>query len=156
MADFNLLHGPLEEEGWRPNYAARGVRVTDEVGGEKIGASLYELEPGRTLFPYHFHYANEEWLLVVAGTPTLRSPEGEQALRPGDVVVFPVGPEGAHQVRNDSEEAVRVLLLSTLIFPEVPVYPDSDKIGTRPVEVGGDDRLNFVRGDAVDYWHGEA
>ena len=93
--------------------------------------------------------------MVVSGAPTLRSPEGDRVLRAGDVVCFPTGPEGAHDVRNDGEEPARVLMLSTLVYPEVPVYPDSDKIGTRPVEIGGDDRLNFVRSDAVDYWEGE-
>ena len=91
----------------------------------------------------------------MSGAPTLRSPEGERVLRAGDVVCFPTGPEGAHDVRNDGDEPARVLMLSTRIYPEVPVYPDSDKIGARPTEVGGDDRLYFVRTDAVDYWEGE-
>ncbi len=155
MADFNLLMGPLHEEHHRPGVVERGIRVADEIGAERLGATLYELDGGQQICPYHFHYANEEWLLVVAGSPTLRSPEGDRRLRPGDVVCFPTGPEGAHDVRNDGEEPARVLMLSTLIYPEVPVYPESDKIGTRPVEVGGGDRLNFIRTDAVDYWEGE-
>jgi uncharacterized cupin superfamily protein len=155
VAAFNLLHGPLGEESRRPGFSRRGVRVADEIGAERLGASLYELGRGERICPYHFHYANEEWLLVVSGSPTLRSPEGDRVLRAGDVVCFPTGPEGAHDVRNDGTEPARVLMLSTLIYPEVPVYPDSDKIGTRPVEIGGDDRLNFIRKDAVDYWEGE-
>ncbi len=155
MADFNLLHGELGDASRRPGSSYRGVRVADEIGAERLGGSLYELGTGQQICPYHFHYANEEWLLVVSGAPTVRSPEGERTLRAGDVVCFPIGAEGAHTVRNDGEEPSRVLMLSTLIYPEVPVYPDSDKIGTRPVEAGGDDRLNFIRADAVDYWEGE-
>ena len=155
MADFNLLAGPLEDEPRRPGFSSRGVRAADEIGAERLGASLYELADGERICPYHFHYANEEWLLVVSGAPTLRSPEGDRVLRAGDVVCFPTGPEGAHDVRNDGDEPARVLMLSTLIYPEVPVYPDSDKIGTRPIELGGEDRFNFVRADAVDYWEGE-
>jgi uncharacterized cupin superfamily protein len=155
MDVFNLLHGSLDHEPWRPGFTERNVRVADAVGAERLGASLYELDPGQRICPYHFHYANEEWLLVVAGTPTLRSPDGDRRLRAGDVVCFPTGPEGAHDVRNDGDGPARVLMLSTLIYPEVPVYPESDKVGTRPREAGGDDRLNFVRKDAVDYWEGE-
>jgi uncharacterized cupin superfamily protein len=155
MADFNLFDDELEHDPIRPGFRERWVRVGGKIGAERLGGSLYELAPGERICPYHFHYANEEWLLVVAGSPTLRSPEGDRRLRAGDVVCFPVGPEGAHDVRNEGDEPARVLMLSTRIYPEVPVYPDSNKAGTRPVEVGGDDRLNFVRTDAVDYWEGE-
>ena len=65
--------GAKEREGWRSKYAAVG----DRVGAELIGGAMYELEPGDRLWPYHTHHANEEWLLVVRGTPTLRTPEGE-------------------------------------------------------------------------------
>ena len=67
--------------------------------------------------------------MVVAGRPTLRDPEGEHELRPGDVVCFPEGPEGAHQVRNDTDEPIRVLIASTKSHPDAAVYPDSGKIG---------------------------
>ena len=97
---------------------------------------------------------NEEWLVVVTGEPTLRSPSGEQRLRPGDVVCFPAGPDGAHQVRNDADEPTRVLMLSTLRSPDVVRYVDSDKLGTRPG--AREDSLNFVRPAAVGYWEGEA
>ena len=80
MRIFNLhgdeWDGGQERKGWRMKEASVGERV----GGELLGGSLYELEPGDRLWPYHTHHANEEWLLVVRGTPTLRSPEGEQDL----------------------------------------------------------------------------
>ena len=155
MADFNLIHGALPDEPWRANFVHRGIRVADEIGAERLGASLYELGPGEQICPYHYHYANEEWLFVVSGTPIVRAPDGDHVLRAGDVTCFPTGPEGAHSVRNETGEPVRVLMLSTLIYPEIPVYPDSDKIGTRPVDVGEADRLNFRRSEAVDYWDGE-
>ena len=66
---------------------------------------MYELEPGDRLWPYHTHHANEEWLLVLRGQPTLRSPEGEQELKEGDVVCFPRGKDGAHQVTNRTDSA---------------------------------------------------
>ncbi len=110
------------------------------------GASLYELGPGERICPYHFHCANEEWVLVVSGAPTLRSPEGDRVLRAGDAVCFPTGPEGAHDVRNDGGEPAA---LSTLIYPEVPVYPDSDKIEVWGI---GEDSAMFRNGSAVSYW----
>ena len=67
--------------------------------------------------------------LVLAGRPTLRHPEGEDVLAPWDVVCFPTGPRGAHAVRNDTDQTVRVLMWSTVRLPAATVYPDSDKIG---------------------------
>jgi uncharacterized cupin superfamily protein len=122
------------------------------VGGELLGASVYELAPGEKSFPYHFHNANEELLVVLEGEPTLRGPEGERTLSAGDAVLFPRGPAGGHQFRNDSERPARMLMTSTLVAPEVVDYPDSGKAG-----VGGGTvaRGIFRRADAVDSWEGE-
>ena len=115
MDVFNL-HGDEwdrteDREGWRSKDAWIGHRL----GAELLGGSLYELAPGDRLFPYHVHHANEEWIVVVRGEPTLRSPDGEQLLREGDVAVFRRGAEGAHQVANRTDSPVRVLMLSTLV-----------------------------------------
>jgi uncharacterized cupin superfamily protein len=149
---FNLFDGDLDESRDRPGYGWRRKRVGDAIGAEKLGASLYELEPGQKTFPYHYEYGTEEWLICVAGRPILRTPVGERELRPGDTVCFREGPEGAHGVENRGDEPARVLILSTKGFPNGAVYPDSDKWGVWWSE---DDFALFRRGDAVDYWEGE-
>jgi len=133
-------------EGMPPGFAIGDVSVRKRTGDELIGASLYELEPGNQLWPYHFHVGNEEWIVVVFGTPTLRTPEGERELRAGDVVGFPQGEAGAHTFYNRSSEPLRILFFSTL-RSGYPTYVDSDKVGA-----GG--RV-FRRADAVGYWDGE-
>lgn len=138
-----------ERLGWRSKDAWVGARL----GGELLGGSLYELEPGDRLFPYHLHHANEEWLIVVRGQPTLRSAHGEQELREGDVVVFPRGKPGAHQLSNRTDAPTRVLMLSSMVLPEVVEYPDSRKIAARDAK---GERLLLVRpGPTLDYWDGE-
>jgi len=151
---YNLFGDDLEEWSSRAGYERRGKQIGPVLGASLLGASLYELPPGEKTWPYHYEYGCEEWLLVVAGAPTLRTPEGERVLAPGDVVAFPEGPAGAHQVSNRSDAPVRVLILSTKGKPAVAVYPDSGKIG---VWTGNDDDDALFRaGDAVDYWEGEA
>lgn len=153
MDVFNL-HGDEwdrveEREGWRSRDAWVGRRL----GAELIGGSLYELAPGDRLWPYHTHHANEEWLVVVRGSPTLRTPDGEQELREGDVACFRRGAEGAHQVSNGTSEPVRVLMLSTMLMPELVEYLDTGKVGARDAR---GERLFLSRpGPAVDYWEGE-
>jgi uncharacterized cupin superfamily protein len=123
------------------------------LGAELLGGSLYELEPGDRLGPYHTHHANEEWVIVVRGRPTLRTSEGERELREGDVACFPRGKEGAHQVSNRTDEPIRVLMLSSLILPEIVEYLDSGKIGARNAK---GERIMFARpGPMLDYWDGE-
>jgi uncharacterized cupin superfamily protein len=138
-----------DREGWRSKDAWVGRRI----GAELIGGSVYELEAGDRLWPYHTHHANEEWLIVVQGNPTLRTSEGEETLREGDVVCFPRGKEGAHQVINRTDTATRVLMLSTLIAPDIVEYLDSRKIGARSVS---GERIMLSRpGPMLDYWEGE-
>jgi len=110
-----------EREGWRFKDAWVGAHTDAEL----IGASMYEVEPGNKQGPFHTHHANEEWAIVLRGEPTLRTHEGEQQLRQGDVVAFPRGKEGAHQIRNDTDAPVRVLMLSTLIAPDIVEYLDT-------------------------------
>ena len=134
-------------------YRAGMLRLGPLVGGDRVGASVYDLPAGEALCPYHYEYGEEEWLLVLAGTPTLRRPSGEQRLEAWDVVCFPSGPEGAHKISNDSDETVRVLMFSTVTHPCATVYPDSGKIG---IWTGNKDDSMLVRKtDAVTYYEGE-
>jgi uncharacterized cupin superfamily protein len=151
---FNLYapepkYDPSDPEGYR----AGSDRFGPKIGATQIGGTVYELPPGQTICPYHYEYGREEWLIVLDGPAVLRHPQGEQVLERGDVVSFPMGPEGAHQVFNRGEETIRVLMLSTLFEPSVAGYPDSDKIGVWP----GDKRDNIMvrRSSNVEYYDGE-
>jgi uncharacterized cupin superfamily protein len=104
-------------------------RFGESLGGTLWGGTLYELAPGEAVCPYHWHFGEEEWLLVVRGTATVRTPDGERELAPWDVAAFPAGEAGAHQVRNESDGPVRVVMFSTASDPEVCVYPDSNEVG---------------------------
>jgi len=150
---FNLYGDDWDHEQDRPGWRSKGARVGHRIGAELLGGGLYELEPGDRLYPYHTHHANEEWLLVVRGRPTLRTPEGERDLVEGDVVAFPRGEAGLHQVRNRTDAPIRVLMLSTLILPEVVHYADSEKFGARDAR---GERIMMTRPEArLDYWDGE-
>jgi uncharacterized cupin superfamily protein len=138
-------------------FHCRRAYVGRQAGCAQLGASLWELPPGQAAYPYHWHVAQEELLFVLAGRPTLRTPEGERGLDPGEVVAFPVGESGAHQMINRTEEAVRFLVVSPVGGAEVCVYPDSAKLGAYGEDPrGGNLRELFRLGDAVDYWEGES
>ena len=154
MQRVNIAEPPFEYDDSDPEGFRTGMfRFGPLLGAAQLGTSIYELPPRQSICPYHYEYAEEEWLLVLRGHPTLRHTAGEETLEPWDVVCFPRGPEGAHCVRNDSDEVVRVLMYSTVQHPAATVYPDSDKIA---IWTGNaDDDLIVPRTSGVGYWHGE-
>ncbi len=128
-----------------------GTRWGRLVRGKMLSASLWELPPGLQGCPYHFHRANEELLVVVTGTPTLREPSGTRRLSPGDVVLFGRGPKGAHALINETDEPCRFVFASTLVYPEVAEYPDSKKINV----FGRGARGIYRTSSKVGYFDGE-
>ena len=156
----NVFDDDWDSEQSQPGYTWKRMRLGRRLGGELLGASVYDLPPGERTWPYHLHHGNEELLLVLEGTPTLRSPDGERELSPGEAVLFRRGPAGAHQVRNASDRPTRVLIVSTMVAPEIGEYPDSGKFGLfAGVAPGGvaDGRTleAFVPDDRVGYFGGE-
>ncbi len=151
------VYKPTFEEGERPEgFRSRRARIGYELGTELIGCSLWELPAGEAAYPYHFHYADEELVIVLSGRPTLRTPEGVRELEEGEALRFGLGEEGAHQIINRSEEPVVLLAVSSHGRPDVVVYPDSDKIGVgERLPQGGGLRAFFKRGDGVGYFEGE-
>jgi uncharacterized cupin superfamily protein len=153
----NLNSPQFDEMRDQDGFRARRARIGYQLGTERLGASLWELPPGEAAYPYHFHLAEEELLIVLQGSPDLRTPTGSRALAEGEVVSFPRGEEGAHQVVNRTEATVRFLAISTNGDPDIGVYPDSNKLGVaerRPR--GGGLRKWFRLDDAVDYYDGES
>jgi len=151
---LNIAAPEFEYDSEDPDGFRAGLaRLGKVLGAAESGISVYELPPGQGVCPYHYEVGEEEWLLVLEGNPTLRHPEGSERLDPWDVVCFPRGPEGAHGIRNQTEERARVLMFSTVVVPTATVYPDSDKVGIWTGDPGTD--VLVRRESAVDYYDGE-
>lgn len=147
IAEPELSYDSHDPEGFR----AGTLRPGPDLGAELLGASVYELPPGQAVCPYHYEYAEEEWLLVLSGIVEVRHPDGTDTLEPWDMVCFAKGPDGAHGVRNAGDDTARVLMFSNVAELAATVYPDSDKLGVYP----RGERFVFNRADTVDYYEGE-
>ncbi|ESS06611.1 MAG: cupin domain protein [uncultured archaeon A07HB70] len=151
-------HGTTRFRRMRLASAARDGAPAPDDG---VGASLYELPGGARAWPYHYHAGNEEALYVLDGTGLVRGPADEtERLAPGDFVLFPTGPEGAHRVVNDGDETLRYLVVSTMRDPDVTTYPDAEAVGVfAGSPPGGDgsardrDTTGFYpRAERVEFW----
>jgi uncharacterized cupin superfamily protein len=142
-----------EQHDGPDRFSSRYARLGREAGARRTGATVYDLDPGQAVCPYHYEHGEEEWLLVVAGRPSVRTPEGVEELGPHELVFFPTGPGGAHQILNETDAPARVLMWSNVVFPTSTVYPDSDKVGVWT----GDEAEDIVlpRAARVDYFEGE-
>ena len=154
MRRLNLNTARPEYDDTDPDgYRAAALKVAPLIGGTTMAGGYYVVPPGQANCPYHYE-SDEEWLLVLEGRLTVRHPEGEDELGPGDLVCFPAGPDGAHKLTNNGDEDVRMLIVSTANLPAVAVYPDSDKIGLwTPGRV---DNIMVRRESGVGYYDGEA
>jgi uncharacterized cupin superfamily protein len=115
-----------------------------DLSSDETAMYVYDVEPGDS-FPHHYEYV-EEWLLVIDGGVVVRVPDGERHLDRGDILRFPPGPDGAHQIINRGEATARLLLFSKAALPGISVYPDTDAIGVWPDE---DTEFYFKRSGAI-------
>jgi uncharacterized cupin superfamily protein len=129
LQTFNLFNGETDEvPAGAPGDQGRAARVGSKLGAEKLGMSVYDLPPGAEIGPYHLEWTHEEMLIAVSGQVVIRDLSGEQTLDPGDVVSFPTGADGAHQVRNTSGTTARVAIVSSQHDVCIVEYPEDKKV----------------------------
>lgn len=145
LFDLELTLDENDPDGYHTSYR----RLAPELGGKRIAFNVFELPPGQSVCPYHYESTEEEWIVVLTGQPTVRTPEGERELRAWDCVFCPAGEAGAHKVTNRGDEPARIIIWSNRSHPGTSIYPDSNKVGAWPP--GKIFRLD----DAVDYYEGE-
>lgn len=157
MSNPNIYTDTWERAVEHGSFEVRGTRVGAAAGATQLGATVYELAPGKRNMPYHAHFGIEEVLVVLKGAPTLRTPDGERELSEGDVVAFPAGRAGAHQLVNRSAEPVRFLMLSSKAPADVIEYPDSGKVAARAGEWGTPEAVGHMLAmePQLEYFDGE-
>ena len=152
----NFNDAPLKREMRAPLYDTMCARLGTGLAAEKLGVSVDTVAPGMRSCPYHFHYAQEEMFVVIAGSGTLRVAGTLLPIRSGDVIVIPAGPDYPHQIINTSDAPLQYLSISTRETPEICVYPDSGKFSAFASVDGGPSFDSIQRSaNNLDYWDGE-
>lgn len=153
----NFDDAPKSLEQRAPLYESQCARLAMGTAARKLGISIDIVAPGMRSCPYHFHYAQEEAFVVLEGEGTLRVAGQMLALRAGDTVFIPPGPQYPHQIINTSGAHLKYLSISTRDSPEVVVYPDSDKYLAMARDEPSAQHFGAMHRarDDLDYWDGE-
>lgn len=99
--------------------------------GYKSNIAFLRVPPNKAAFPLHYHEYSEETFYIISGTGRLTLKGGEQRMiAAGDIVFFPAGEEGAHQMVNASDTEDLVYIdFDTYVPLDITYYPGKDKIG---------------------------
>ena len=157
---IQLSEVPVEKINAPENSAFGGQRqrVGAQIGARKLGYSFFSVSPGKAAFPYHTHSGNEEMIYILDGQGILRFGKEEIAVKAGIVIACPPGADYAHQLINTGTIELRYLVVSTMEYPDLSEYPDSNKVGAYSSPAVGPSvgfRALYVRDRNVNYYEGE-
>ena len=80
MKRLNIFGTEFEHDDDDPEgYSSGYVKLAPAIGGSTMAGTIYDLPPGNSNCPFHYE-SDEEWLLVLEGTLTVRHAEGEDEL----------------------------------------------------------------------------
>ena len=139
-------------------FGGRRQRVGAHIGAQKLGYSFFNVPPGKAAFPHHTHTGNEEMIYIIDGEAILRLGKEELPVASGTVIACPTGAEYPHQLVNTGAKELRYLVVSTMEFPDICEYPDSNKVGAYATAAVGAQvglRALYVKNKNVDYFDGE-
>jgi uncharacterized cupin superfamily protein len=119
-----------EHENEHEGYEYNKRELVAKGQAAQCFVSMYEIPPGKSAYPYHYHTKREEVFYILSGSGTLKTPDGERNVAAGDFLFFPANENGAHKITNTSETKTLVYLdFDTYNDIDVAFYPDSGKIG---------------------------
>ncbi len=160
VTNINEVEPRVIEKGTK--FACTAKRIGAASGASSLGCGYFEVPPGRTAFPNHYHCANEEGIYIIEGNGETRIGKETVAVGPGDYIAYPTGPEFSHSLKNTGTTTLKYLCISTMHPTEVVGYPDSKKFGIvgcadpKIGPMGAKVRMIIKEQPSVDYYEGEA
>jgi len=157
MSFDSVISGSFDD--FEPRQVAQGGfayerRQAVSKRGNQVQVAYLEVPPGKSPFPYHWHEGVTEVYVILSGTGSVRTPEGERIVTAGDVIAFPPGEAGAHRMTNISEtEPLRYVDVDTVANPDISHQVDSKK----SVLLSPDGKIRIFRdADQAEFYEGEA
>lgn len=157
MADGILIVNEYELVGnhkaEKEPYEYVKYEITSRKEFNQCYIAMYEIPPGKSNYPYHYHVANTEAFYIVSGEGIIKTEQGDKVIKPGDFIICPPSELGAHKIVNTSEhEILKYIDFDTTNSPDIVHYPDSDKTG---FIVHNKSNIFFHNGKKANYYDGE-
>ena len=106
-------------------------KLGNYFGLTQFGVNLTQLLPGAVSTLAHSHSKQDEFILILEGSPTLVLGEAEFSLNPGDCYGFKAGTGIAHQLVNRSSEVAIYLEIGDRTPGDKVEYPNDDLKATQ-------------------------
>lgn len=119
----------------------------DLFGLTNFGVNITRIPPGGISALRHAHSAQDEFIYVLEGSPTLITDGGETSLKPGMCAGFKSGTGDGHHLVNRSQSDVTYLEIGDRSAGDSVNYPDDDL----KIVVGADGGRRFVHKDGSPY-----
>lgn len=104
-------------------------KLIDDKQLNKLYCDIYEVPPGKANWPLHYHTCNEEVFYIISGQGEVLSESGVLKVKSGDMLRFPAGEKGVHQLKNTSDtETLKYLDFGTTNLPDVVFMPEENQI----------------------------
>ncbi|MDQ6860909.1 MAG: cupin domain-containing protein [Verrucomicrobiota bacterium] len=150
----------IEESSWispKRTFSSASKNISVALGRDPFSTDVMKQHPfdvelkripaGQKPYPYHSHSAQWEFYYVLAGRGLVRHADGTSEVAAGDAFLFTPGE--AHQLINNRDEDMLVMVVADNPTGESCYYPDSAKWLVRSPE------RRLMRGDSLDYFDGE-
>lgn len=128
---FRIAEVPWEhvERGMR--YGMRFQVLSEFGGGSQITVAMEVLEPGRQANQLHYHLLEEEHVLVLEGSMTVRLGAARHIVESGHYVCFPAGQKVGHALVNHTDAPCRYLVLGNPQKHDVAVFPETGRVSVK-------------------------
>lgn len=151
ITNMNELDG--KKKNGLDKYEYTKYEVTKREDFSQCYICFYEIEPGKSAFPKHYHKYNTECFYILSGTGALETKEEIINIKSGDIIVFPCGEAGTHKITNISDdEKLTYIDFDTTNSPDIIKYVDSGKIGVIEHNISSS---FYKETNQVDYYEGE-
>jgi uncharacterized cupin superfamily protein len=143
---FPIEQVPWQEHAHGRRFGMRFQHLSDYGGGTQIGVANEVLEPGRQANPMHYHMLEEEHVLVLEGSLTLRLGERTYVMSAGHYVCFPAGRKVGHALYNHTAQPCRYLIIGNPSPHDVAVHTETGRVAVKLMGQG------YRQSATMEYW----